>query len=127
MRLVVLNVLEREGQPFDGVGIVFIGLRAMKKLHQETFNDPSPTDCISFPLAHGPGPFLLGDVFVCPEVAKETDRRAPYRELTLYVIHGLLHLLGYDDIQPADRTLMVRRQNLHLRWLARHKMLIKKQ
>jgi probable rRNA maturation factor len=124
VRSVVIAVLEREKQQWDGVEIVFLGNRAMRKLHQEAFGDPSPTDCMSFPLAMGPGPHWLGDVVVCPEIARERTR-AIYREITLYVIHGLLHLLGYDDIHPDDRSLMVRRQNYHLRWLVKKRRLIR--
>jgi probable rRNA maturation factor len=106
------------------VEVIFLGMRAMQQLHQQAFGDPSPTDCMSFPLAPGPGPHWLGDLVVCPQVAKERTR-AVYREITLYVVHALLHLLGYDDVHPADRTVMVRRQNGHMRWLIGHRRLIR--
>lgn len=52
---------------------------------------------------------LLGDVFVCPETALEyvkTTQENVYHEITLYTIHGLLHLLGYDDKEDDERAEM---------------------
>ena len=80
----------------------------MCKLHRDYFNDSSPTDCISFPIDN-PVPenySLMGDVFVCPETAliySEKHKVNPYQEITLYIVHGLLHLMGYDDIELADQ------------------------
>lgn len=84
------------------VTIHFVGKKKISELHDQFFEDPSPTDCISFPI----GGDFLGEVFVCPAVAQEYDPRHSHRETSLYVIHGLLHLLGYDDIQEKDRLKM---------------------
>jgi probable rRNA maturation factor len=49
---------------------------------------------------------FLGDIFVCPATAisyvSSHGSGEVYKETTLYVIHGLLHLLGYDDIEDKD-------------------------
>lgn len=98
-------------QPCDEISIHLISKAEISQLHSTYFNDPTPTDCITFPIDNDDqtGYCLLGEVFVCPEVAIEyaTKReRDPYRELTLYLVHGLLHLIGYDDIDPIDRRRM---------------------
>lgn len=52
---------------------------------------------------------VLGDIFVCPQTAVDYATRRdgdPYWEMTLYVVHGLLHLMGYDDIEPKERRRM---------------------
>ena len=52
---------------------------------------------------------VLGEIFVCPKVAVEyalENDLDPHKELTLYVIHALLHLIGYDDIDESDRKKM---------------------
>ena len=52
---------------------------------------------------------VLGNVIVCPETAVDFIKLHGgnfYHEVTLYVIHGLLHLIGYDDIDEEDRALM---------------------
>ncbi len=102
-RLVSLVLEDRETE----VAVHFVGKKKISDLHAQFFGDPSPTDCISFPI----GGDFLGEIFVCPQVAKEYDPKNPHLECSLYVIHGLLHLLGYDDIQREDRVKMQRAQN----------------
>jgi probable rRNA maturation factor len=87
--------------------IHFVTLSKICKLHAQFFDDPSPTDCISFP--YTPSSELFGEVFICPKVACDYASQHgidPQRELALYLVHGLLHLAGYDDINPADRRKM---------------------
>ena len=88
--------------------IYLVGKKTICRLHKEFFDDPTPTDCISFPLSDSP---ILGEVFVCPEVAIEYAEKHqidPLAETALYIIHGLLHLLGYDDTTHQE-TLKMRR------------------
>jgi probable rRNA maturation factor len=108
--LAVLQVM-RASARFDEVELRFVSNRAMCKLHQEFFDDPSPTDCISFPIdsADDIGYRLLGEVVVCPKTAityADKYQNDPYEEVTLYIIHGLLHLLGYDDLEEKTRKQM---------------------
>lgn len=110
VKSVIQYVLEAEKRHTDEVAVYFVTTDEICKLHADFFNDPSTTDCISFPMDNEEdcGYHVLGEVFICPKtaidyVAKEGD---PYRELTLYLVHGLLHLLGYDDIEENDREQM---------------------
>lgn len=111
VRCLVREVLSSEGAECDEVNIHLVGTRAISELHARFFDDPTTTDCITFPLdcTSPVGPRLLGDVFVCPATAvtyATANSADPYREATLYIIHGLLHLLGYDDLEPVARRLM---------------------
>lgn len=93
----------------DEVAIYFVTEANIAQLHDQFFNDPTPTDCISFPLDER----HLGEVFVCPSVAIAYARKKgldPYQETALYVIHGLLHLLGYDDLEPKERRTMRKKE-----------------
>ena len=84
----------------------FVGKKRISELHRNFFDDPSPTDCITFPYDD---PLFLGEVFVCPEVAAEyvsSHGGDLEEEITLYVVHGFLHLMGYDDIENRDRKRM---------------------
>jgi probable rRNA maturation factor len=66
------------------------------------------TDVLAFPLADAPGG-LLGEVVASAETARrEAAARglAPADELLLYVVHGVLHLLGFDDHAAGDRRRM---------------------
>lgn len=95
----------------DGVTIHFVGEEEICRLHDEFFSDPSVTDCISLPMdsERVGGSWILGEVFVCPSVAcrySEERDRDRYEETCLYIVHGLLHLLGHDDIDEGDRAVM---------------------
>jgi probable rRNA maturation factor len=119
---IVRETLARLKHPCDEISIHFISKKEISRLHGTYFNDPTPTDCISFPIDNEDetGYCLLGEIFVCPEVAIEYAtrlKRDVYRETTLYLVHGILHLIGYDDIDPADRRRMraaERRVLIHL-------------
>lgn len=107
---------------YDEVTIHFIDNETMCDLHYDYFNDPSPTDCISFPMddTEVPGYRVMGDVFVCPETAinyVQEHGGNVYQEVTLYVIHGLLHLIGYDDIEDEENQAMREAETIHLEHL----------
>ncbi len=108
--------------PHEEVIIHFISKEEITRLHGEFFDDETPTDCISFPLddADTPGHRILGEIFVCPEVAIEygKDHRInPYDETLLYTIHALLHLIGFDDIEENERAKMREQEALILNHL----------
>lgn len=95
----------------DEVAIHFVKQKKICALHAEFFADPTPTDCISFPYDSNDqeGYCFLGEVFICPKTAKEYVEQnggSVYEEITLYLVHGLLHLLGYDDIKVNERKKM---------------------
>jgi probable rRNA maturation factor len=78
------------------VGLMVIEPEEMARINGEHRGKPEPTDVLSFPIdgadaldwdADGPPP-ELGDVIICPEAAQEP--------LETLVVHGVLHLLGYD-------------------------------
>ncbi|MCB1119168.1 MAG: rRNA maturation RNase YbeY [Chlamydiia bacterium] len=120
-------VLEMEACRRDEVGIHFVTVEAISALHQEYFDDPTPTDCISFP-ADSPAPYRpLGDVFVCPQIALDYAREHqtdPYEEVTLYVVHGLLHLLGYGDQTEEEQTVMRQKEAEAMELLKKKKSLL---
>lgn len=104
-------VVDLERQVYDEVGLYFVSEEEICSLHERFFGDPSPTDCISFPMDTelDEGYRILGEVFVCPQTAIKYAKEHhgnPYQELTLYIIHGLLHLMGYHDIKEEDRRQM---------------------
>lgn len=108
----VKHALEFHEIPCDEIAIHLITDRAMRKMHEEFFDDPTPTDCISFPYDKdgSSGYFFLGEVFICPKTAfhyiAEKGSGDIYAEVTLYLVHGILHLLGYDDMNSKDRKVM---------------------
>ena len=96
---------------FDEMSLHFVSEKKIKELHKAFFNDPSSTDCITLPIdPPGQKPYcLLGEVFVCPKVAKAyaaSHKLDEAKEVLLYVIHGFLHLIGYDDMEEEDEKIM---------------------
>jgi probable rRNA maturation factor len=111
LRKFVEVVLSLYKQKADEVIIHFVTAKRIQALHQQFFNDPSLTDCISFPIDPGAlqPHIILGEIFICPFTALQYSSKHqidPYQELSLYIIHGLLHCIGYDDIDPRDRKKM---------------------
>lgn len=113
------------------VGIMFVDNKRISRLNRQYFKQDCSTDVIAFPMDGGPAakgaPLLLGDIVVSAEKALEyaqEHRIGPYQELSLYVIHGLLHLAGYDDIDICERKKMVAKQRRLLGLAGRQQLLI---
>lgn len=123
VQTVTKTALELANKHYDEVSIHFIEEEEICKLHEEFFDDPSPTDCISFPMDDESdfGYLMLGDIFISPSAAIEYANKQKvdlYEELTLYLIHGLLHLLGYDDQSPAEQEEMRTLEKIHMTHLS---------
>lgn len=109
----------------DEIGIYFVSKKKIASLHKRFFHDPTPTDCITFPYDRGRDIseneyVFLGEIFICPETAKAYAARTEgdvYREVSLYIVHGLLHLLGFDDMNDLDRKKMRREEARLMRYL----------
>lgn len=116
-KALVSAVLSHEKQQCGEIAIYFVSEKIICQMHDEFFQDPSPTDCISFPLEINP---LSGEVFVCPRTAVHyAEKRGldPHQETALYLVHGLLHLLGYDDLEPIQRRVMRKKEKSCMREL----------
>lgn len=129
IELLVSLVINAEKRVCDEVAIHFITAPLMCKMHKKFFDDPTLTDCISFPIDHDmqAGFCYLGDVFVCPKQAliyAEEHGVDPYHETTLYIVHGCLHLLGYDDIKTKDKNVMRRLEQKYLTMLQKAGLLL---
>ena len=110
---ILKSILLEEKVVCDELGIFIVDAARICQLHEEFFQDPSLTDCISFPIDTETDLQdtyrVLGDAFICPYTAIEYATaigKDPYHECTLYIVHAVLHLLGYDDIDPQDRLEM---------------------
>ena len=92
----------------DGdLSVVFVDDAAIARLHEAFMSDPSPTDVITFPA--DPEMKSAGEIVISVDHARcrATELAIPFsRELTLYLIHGWLHLAGYDDHSEGDRESM---------------------
>ena len=112
--LAVLHGERREAR----LSITFLGRDAMRHLNREYKGQDRPTDVISFGL-ETPGLGLVGDVYVCPWVAvREARARGvrPREEIVRLVVHGTLHVLGWDHPEDGGRmrSAMWRRQERYV-------------
>lgn len=97
----------RPGAPLLSLACVEVSLlsnRAIARVHAEFFADPSPTDVITF----DHGEILVGAGIVSHQA--ETFGHTPTAEAALCVIHGLLHLAGWQDERPQDASAMRKKQ-----------------
>jgi probable rRNA maturation factor len=100
------DTLAGEGRGAVELSLSFVDPGEMAELHDRYMGEPGPTDVLSFPMEDEA---LLGDVVVCPQVAggNNPDRDA---ELRLLVVHGTLHILGYDHEEEDERAVMWAKQ-----------------
>ena len=102
---IVAAVLAAEGREAL-LSVSFLGRGAMRDLNHRWTGRDAVTDVLAFPLRL-PGGRLAGDIYVCPWVAgrEAAEREIPLRqELTRLVVHGVLHILGYDHPEGPHRT-----------------------
>ena len=106
--------------PAAELSVMVVTTEVMTELHERWMDEPGPTDVMAFPMdelvdesrrpdAPEIGPALLGDVVLCPSVAVRQARAAGHSmddELLLLATHGVLHLLGYDHMEPDEEKEM---------------------
>lgn len=112
------HVLESEDIDSSAeLSILFVGADHIRRLNARYAGDDYATDVLAFPMNEDEDdeePVMVGDVVVCPEVARENAAKAGTtleRELGMLVVHGTLHLLGYDHQNDAQRAAMEKRMN----------------
>lgn len=108
-------------RPISAISVVLVGDEEIAGLHAQFMDDPTPTDVLTFDLRDDAGAEALeGEIVVSVETAARQARRlrvSPDEEVLRYVIHGVLHLVGYDDHTPGGRRMMRRQENRVLREL----------
>ena len=119
-RLVQLALFTMEQlriHPQCELSILLVDEATMADYHLRFLELPGPTDVLSFPMDELRPPSdddepplgLLGDVVLCPTVtaAQAVDNgRTPEAEADYLLVHGMLHLLGFDHAEPDDRAVM---------------------
>jgi probable rRNA maturation factor len=95
----------------EGLSIVFVGTRRMRAVNKKYLKHDHVTDVLTFDLGEN-----TGEIIICPRVAAaqaRAHRTSTEKELVLYVVHGILHLAGFDDHRPQD-ILQMRRMEKKL-------------
>src|SRR5206468_4395349 len=100
MREIVRAVLAGEDVADAEISLAFVDNPTIHTLNKRYLNHDEPTDVLSFPLSEPNAKRLAGELVIGVEVAQAQAQERGHDvqlELGLYVIHGLLHLCGYDD------------------------------
>lgn len=110
-------ILKEFGPARAEISISVVDDATIQPLNRQYLQHDYPTDVLSFPLeedAH----HLEGEVLVSAEMARRVASQykwSPENELLLYVIHGVLHLVGFDDREDSKRTLMRNQEDRFMR------------
>jgi probable rRNA maturation factor len=125
LRSLARDTLRGEGVDRAELSVSFVETDEIEELHERFMDEPGPTDVLSFPLDEAEGPAKdgaedgaedgdgtrhLGDVVVAPAEAERNNPADPDGEIRLLLVHGILHLLGYDHEEEDARTRMWERQ-----------------
>jgi probable rRNA maturation factor len=106
--------LRGEGLGAVELSVSFVEEDEIEDLHVRYMDELGPTDVLSFPLdaddVDEDGTRMLGDVVIAPSVAAANNPGDPGAELRLLLVHGILHLLGYDHEEDAGKAEMWSRQ-----------------
>ena len=98
--------------PDSELSIRLVDEEEITQLHIKWMDLPGPTDVLSFPMdemkpysaSNGPG--VIGDIVLCPAFAEKNGKQSLGDELQLLIVHGVLHLLGFDHEELDDEKQM---------------------
>lgn len=111
-------VLKKMNEGRAELSLLFVNDSYIKRLNRKYRNVDSKTDVLAFPMREGydfrENSLILGDVVISAETAKREARKRKIdvqKEILFYLVHGMLHLLGYKDEAPKDRKVMILKQS----------------
>ena len=117
VQLALFAMEELRIHPQAELSILLVDEKTMADYHQRFMDLPGPTDVLSFPMDELRPPSddeepplgLLGDIVLCPTVTAAQaaeNGRTPEGEADYLLVHGLLHLLGFDHAEPEEKKVM---------------------
>ena len=115
------TILTREGVREASLNIIFVSSPKIRSLNRQYLHRDYVTDVLAFDLSDARRLGQInGDIVICVDMAiqnAKTYQTSLDRELVLYVAHGILHLLGFDDHAPADIRAMRKKEQEILNYL----------
>ena len=132
LRAIAADLLRYEEVASAEISVALIDGGTMRELNRQHLDHDYDTDVLSFLLEcdepteprsdapRGSGKMIDGEVLVSTDVAAKAAGDFGWsveNEVTLYLVHGLLHLVGYDDLSDDEKAIMRQRERYHLaRW-----------
>jgi rRNA maturation RNase YbeY len=109
------DILHLVRKPYAELGVLLVGDRRMRRLNKQYRRRDKSTDVLAFSLQEGPGPrtALLGDVVISLPMAWRQAKESNHsldRELTVLLVHGILHLCGYDHERGVEEAWRMQRR-----------------
>jgi len=114
---VAKKVLKGENKATENVSVAFVNPKEIQKINKKYRKKDTPTDVLSFPRISD---FKqeYAEVVICPFVVRQQSRYSTLplkKELARMLIHGILHILGYDhEISAAEEKRMFEKQDYYL-------------
>ena len=120
----IQSVLKDESAHSLRLSVVFVGSRTIRAMNRRFLGHDYVTDVLAFPLGEEQEPGAQAELYINLDRAKSQarDYRVTFADETRrLLIHGTLHLLGYSDASPREKTRMTRREDFHLSRLSKSK------
>jgi len=118
IKKLIFKILKSERVKKTGwINICFVDNSQIKKFNTRFLKTKSATDVLAFNLSDRLGNHILADIMISTQAALEQAanfKTTPDYELSLYVVHGLLHILGFNDHTPAQIKLMRKKENQYV-------------
>lgn len=116
----IRQVLHREGENRDGeIQYIFCDDTYLLEINQKYLNHDTYTDIITFPLNNA-GSIISGEIYISIDRVEENaskEKQEKSKELARVMVHGILHLLGYNDASPEEKLLMRQKEDYYLNLL----------
>ena len=114
LRALVDRIAALAGVKKGTLSLSFVGEKKIREVNKKFRNINRSTNVISFPFMEYAGKeFILGDIIICPLVAEKQAAKEDndFRQYVAFlIIHGFLHLLGFNHIKEEDRIIMERKE-----------------
>lgn len=113
-RALVERVLRGEGVTSATISLAFVDDPTIHRINRDHLDHDEPTDVVTFALSDDGDDRLSGELVVSAETARRVAAEVgaePWNEVALYVVHGLLHLCGCDDLDEDSAAEMRRRED----------------
>ncbi|MFC1736034.1 rRNA maturation RNase YbeY [Candidatus Hydrogenedentota bacterium] len=116
---IIQTILDEEGETADEVSILFCDDEYMSELNEQYRDVDGATDVLAFAASEAETPpevgcVSLGDIVVSVETAERQACESLEHELATLLVHGMLHLLGYDHGEPNEFAVMEEKQRTYV-------------
>ena len=110
----IINTFEKDLEEEKEVSLILVSLEEIHRMNKEYRGLDRPTDVISFEETDEEDENYLGDIFICIDKVYEQAKSYEHsneREFAFLLLHGILHLSGYDHIEKEDEIVMFKKQD----------------